>query len=199
MPNNYPLSFTAANLLPRQTAALAALYATLNDWEAVAERAREDETILGHGKASTRRSLTRELHLRLLTLGEDELQLLAEGGAKTRRLLAWQAVCRCYPFIGNFTREVLLPKLQRFDPLILNSDYRSYYRDQALLHPKLDRIADSTRVKLESNTFKMLAEAKLIKSPTERVLQSVAPSSELCTRGLANNPHSLNFWLLSSL
>ncbi|NJC28494.1 DUF1819 family protein [Neolewinella antarctica] len=199
MSKNYPLSFTSASLMPHRSAALAELYVTLGDWEAVSTRVATDADLFGLGKASTRRRVFNELRLRLKTLHADEFELLAAGGAKAKRLLSWQAVCRSYPFIGTFTREVLLPKLERFDPVILNSDYRAFYREQTLVHGKLDRITETTRLKLESQTFGMLAEAGLIRSVKDRQITPPLPSPKLCTRVRAHDPAYLNYWLLSAL
>lgn len=193
--SNYPLSFTGAALLPSESATLARLFLDLSDWEEVYREVDTNE-LLNRSKAATRRRLFNELSLRLRSLTDEELELLVESKAGTQRLMLWQAVCRTYPFVGNFVLEVLHPKVQRYDDQLINSDYRAYFREQAMLHPRLEDLTPSTRQKLESRLFYMLEQAGLIDSTeNRRIIQPFVPD-QLCTCVRAQHPKYLAFWLM---
>lgn len=194
--STYPLSFTAASLRPRESQLLAARYRELGNWETVYAAVSSDPLFGQRKKASIRRTFN-ELTLRLKTLGEGELAQLAEGDPTTVRLLLWQAVCRAYPFIGNFVAEVIYPKVRRLDYRLLESDYRGYLREQSERHPRLLELADSTREKLRSQLFRMMVEAGLLDSTTERNLQLPAVSEELYTCVPAHMKDTLRYWLLA--
>lgn len=195
--SNYPLSFTGAALLPSESATLARLFLDLSDWEEVYREVDTNE-LLNRSKAATRRRLFNELSLRLRSLTEEELQLLIESKAGTQRLILWQAVCRTYPFVGNFAIEVLQPKVQRYDDQLINSDYRAYFREQTMLYPRLDELTSSTRQKLESRLYYMLEQAGLIDSTeNRRIIQPFVPES-LCARIRDQDPNYLAYWLMTT-
>jgi hypothetical protein len=193
----YPLSFTGAALLSSESATLARLFLDLGSWDEVYREVDANE-LLNRSKTATRRRLFNELSLRLRSLADVELQLLIEGNAETQRLILWQAVCRTYPFVGNFTLEVLQPKIQLYDDQLLNSDYRNYFWEQAILFPRLDELTPSTKQKMESRLYYMMEQAGLIDSTeTRRIIQPFI-SELLCTRVRAQDPHYLSFWLLAT-
>jgi hypothetical protein len=153
--------------------------------------------LLNRAKAATRRRLFNELSLRLRTLTDEEMLLVAEGTTETQRLLLWQAVCRSYPFVANFVLEVLQPKVQHYDDQLMNSDYRVFFREQAMRHPRLDELAASTKQKLESRLFYMLEQAGLIDSTKNRRITQPFVSEALSSPVSSNNPSHLAFWLIT--
>ena len=192
----YPLSFTAASLRPRECQLLADRYRELGDWETVYDAVSNDP-VFGQRKAASIRRTFNELTLRLDTLAESELTLLAEGSVTARRLLCWQAVCRAYPFIGNFVMEVIYPKVRRLDYRLLESDYRSYLREQSERHPRLQELTDSTLEKLRSRLFRIMVEAGLLDDVSERNLQLPSVPHNLCTCVPAQKRDTLRYWLLT--
>jgi len=203
----YPLSFTAASLRPRESQLLAARYRELGNWEEVYAAINGDPLFGQRKEASVRRTFN-ELTLRLDTLATSELAQLAEGDPTTVRLLLWQAVCRAYPFIGRFVEEVVYPKVRRLDYHLLESDYRSYLREQSERHPRLLELTDSTRDKLRSRLLRIMVEAGLLDNTTDRNLQIPAVPRELYTcdasaspalsrDGRAQKKHTLHYWLLT--
>jgi hypothetical protein len=192
----YPLSFTAASLRPRESQLLAARYRELGDWDAVYRAVSKDPLFGSRKEASIRRTL-KELALRLDTLTDHELALLAEGEVATQRLLCWQGVCRAYPFIGRFVAEVICPKVQRLDYHLLESDYRGYLREESDRHPRLLELTDSTLEKLRSRLFRLMVEAGLLDNTTDRNLQLPVVPRELCTCVPAQQRDTLRYWLLT--
>ena len=191
----YPLSFTAAALLPEESATLAALYVELGDWEKAfteIERGR----LFNREKAKTRRRLYNELKLRLKTLGGKELELVAYGSDESRKLLLWQAVCRTYPFVGNFTRKVLRPKVLSYNYHLLYADYAAFWREEAVQHPRLEELTEATRAKIRSRLFYFLTQIGILTAADKEHLQALIVSPSLCTCVRAQNPAYLEFWLL---
>jgi len=192
----YPLSFTAAALLPGESATLAGLFLERQDWDVVYDEVAA-HGLLNRQKAATRRRLFNELSLRLRTLTEEELQLLTDGNDETRRLLLWQAVCRAYPFVGNFARKTLRPKTRVFDYRLLYSDYQRFFREETEQHPRLEELAESTREKIQSRLYYFLEQVGILTPGDERRLQPLLVPTFLCTCVSAQNPAWLEFWLLS--
>jgi hypothetical protein len=153
--------------------------------------------LLNRQTAATRRRLFNELSLRLRTLTGEELQLLNDGSDETRRLLLWQAVCRAYPFVGNFVRKTLRPKIKVFDHRLLYSDYQRFFREETEQYPRLEELAESTREKIQSRLYYFLEQVGVLTPGDERRLQPLLVPTFLCTCVSAQNPAYLEFWLLS--
>ncbi|TXF86308.1 DUF1819 family protein [Neolewinella aurantiaca] len=192
----YPLSFTAAALLPEESATLAGLFLERQDWEEVYDEI-DTNALFNRQKAATRRRLFNELSLRLRTLAGEELKLLTDGSDETRRLLLWQAVCRAYPFVGNFVRKTLRPKIKVFDYRLLHSDYQSFFREEAEQYPRLEELAESTREKIQSRLFYFLEQVGILTPGDEPSIHPLLVPTFLCTCVSAQNPTYLEFWLLS--
>lgn len=128
---------------------------------------------------------------------EEELLLLIEGNDETRRLLLWQAVCRAYPFVGNFVRKTLRPKMQVFDYRLLHSDYQGFFREEAEQYPRLEELAESTQEKIQSRLYYFLEQVGILTPGDERRLQPLLIPTFLCTCVSAQNAAYLEFWLLS--
>jgi hypothetical protein len=193
----YPLSFTGAALLPKESVVLAELWLVENDWDKIYTQV-DKHTLFNRQKAATRRRLFNELSLRLGALSQEEMKLLAEGSAETQRLLLWQAVCRTYPFVGNFVRKVLRPKLLIFDYRLLRSDYLGFWREEADQFPRLYELTESTEQKLKTRLFYLLEQVGILTGNDEkRRLQPLLVPLFLCTCVSAQKPAFLEFWLLS--
>lgn len=193
----YPLSFTAAALLPKESAVLAELWLEESDWDKVYAQV-DKHALFNRKKAATRRRLFNELSLRLRVLSQEEMELLADGSAETQRLLLWQAVCRTYPFVGNFVRKVLRPKLLIFDYRLLRSDYLGFWREEADQFPRLYELTESTEEKLKTRLFYLLEQVGILTGgEEERRIQPLLVPTFLCTRVSAQKTAFLEFWLLS--
>lgn len=194
---NYPLSFTAAALLPEESATLAELFLERQDWEKVYAEV-DAHGLLNRKKAATRRRLFNELSFRLGALSREEMELIADGSAETQRLLLWQAVCRTYPFVGNFVRKVLRPKILIFDYRLLRSDYLGFWREEADQYPRLYELADSTAEKIRTRLFYLLEQVGILAGGEEdRRIQALLVPNFLCTCVSAQKNAFLEFWLLS--
>ena len=193
---SYPLSFTGASLLPRESQLVASRYLELGTWEAVFDSVKS-HPIFGQRKEASVRRTFNELALRLDTLAESEMIQLAEGDANARRLILWQAVCRTYPFIGNFVEGVVFPKVRRLDYRLLESDYRGYLREESERQPRLLELTESTLEKLRSRLFRLMEEAGLLDNMIDRNLQVPAVPRKLCICVPAQKKNTLHYWLLT--
>jgi hypothetical protein len=198
MSDPYPLSFTGAALLTAESTILADLFLVVKDWEQVYDHVLE-KNLFDRQKEATIRRLFNELSLRLRSLDEDEMELVAESNTEIQRLLLWQAVCRTYPFIGNFVSGPLRRKLMIRDFRLLDSDYFRYYDDQAVEHPRLLELTESTQNKIQSRLFYFLEQVGILQGTTNRQLSPLLVPNHLCTRVSAQNSDFLKFWLLSDV
>lgn len=198
MSRPYPLSFTGAALLTAESVILAELFMELKDWDQVYEQVLE-ENLFDRQKEATIRRLFNELSLRLRSLEEEELELVVDSNTEVQRLLLWQAVCRTYPFIGNFVAGPLRRKIAVRDFRMLDSDYFRYYDDQAIEHPRLLELTESTQEKMQSRLLYFLEQVGILQVADNRQLRPLLVPNHLCTRVSAQNPVHLKFWLLSDV
>jgi len=198
MSRPYPLSFTGAALLTVESTILAELFLEMRDWEQVYDHVLE-QNLFDRQKEATIRRLFNELSLRLRSLEKEEIELVAESNTEIQRLMLWQAVCRTYPFIGNFVSGPLRRKLMIRDFRLLDSDYFRYYDDQAVEHPRLLELTESTQNKMQSRLFYFLEQIGILQGTANRQLSPLLVPNHLCTRVSAQNPDLLKFWLLSDV
>lgn len=158
----YVLSFSAGGLLYHESVVVAekVLHAQF-DWN-VALRAAAEDNLLQTRTASTAKRKLREIRNRLQTLSDDELRLLAEGSRQEQKWVLWLACCLRYQLVADFAREVLRPKYLQLDLSIEKSDVERFIDDQTLWHDELERLAPSTRAKLQTVMMRMLRESELI-------------------------------------
>ena len=104
----------------------------------------------------------REVISRLSTLGEIELEIVANGTAHERSHLMWVAACRRYSLIAEFAQEVVREKFLLMTPHLSLEDFDGFVRSKSLWHDELNVIAVSTYKKLRQNTFRMLRDAELL-------------------------------------
>lgn len=165
----YRLSFTAASFKFAESMRLAETYHERKDWKVVREMTFTDD-LLQRGKHTTIQSEYRELELRLKTLTDNELAFLLETDSVSQRQLLWVAICRTYPFIRQFVMEVIRPNYQRYELELAETDYRRFFEQQANLHDELERLTESSKVKIRQVLFKMLEGAGLIASVKQRTI-----------------------------
>ena len=165
----YRLSFTAAAFRFAESVRLAEAYQELGDWKAVRQAVFTDD-LLRKGKRSTIKSEFREIELRLGSLSDPEIQFLLQTDTVSQRYLLLIAICRTYTFVQQFVLDVVRANYQRFEFDISETDYRRFFDQQAALHDELDRLADSSKVKIRQVLFKLLEGAGYIVSVQQRTI-----------------------------
>jgi len=175
MEKHYTLSFTAGGLLYQQTAEIAAsiLSQQKPDWEAI--RAQVVSGALLHAtRASSRLRYFHEIRRRFESAHDFELAWIAseQEGA---RLAIFALCCRHYHFLGDFMEHVVQPKIALGDTILTLADFYSFFETSAETHPELRAITESSRRKVQSVTFHMLAEAGFMDTQTKNISAPMVP------------------------
>lgn len=157
----YRVSFTACALEPTRSAELIALYASLDDWDKVRERALLENLVQAGGEASAKR-VTGELVGRLRCLSPSELILFAQVPARERAYLLWLAACRFYALLADFAVEVIYEKFCSGARFVKRDDFLIFYNRKAEWRPELDRLSISSRQKLVANAMRICREGGVL-------------------------------------
>ncbi len=190
----YPMSFSTGGLFLDESLKLAELFLQAGEWVSVKKQVRESNLI----QARTMKSLERiflEASKRLECLSSEEKTFLVKGNLKERQCLLWLAVCRTYPFIAEFAREVLREKFLKLSLILNTDDYNVYLNKKAEVYEEVESLSESTRVRLRQVLFKMLREADLLTSTGEIRPISLSPSLARLFR--EGNPEELTFFPMS--
>lgn len=193
--DGYRLSFTTGGLFQQESLRLAESHQRLEDWDSTWAHAL-DSNLLQARTQSTLRRTSRELVLRLQTLSHQELQLLLDGTPEEQRALLWLAICRCYPFIGQFATDVLHERYITLKATLSHEEFNAFFNQQAQWRPALDTISPATRSKLRAVLFRMLHETGLLdKSGT---IQAALLSPRLLRHLMSQAPANLSFFPISA-
>lgn len=157
----YNMAFTAGGLLIRESVELAKLYLVSGDWKDVKTQANSDNLIQSRTASSLER-ICREICFRLEGLHEDELAVLIDGSLQEQQQILWVAICRRHRFIYEFAVEVIREKYLQLNFDLLQEDYDAFFNAKAEWHDELEKLAESTRIKLRTVVFRMLREADLL-------------------------------------
>lgn len=123
------------------------------------------------GKSTSIKRKNYEFKKRLQTLTESQTVALLEGDLVTQRQLAYLSVCKRYAFFREFVLEVLREKVILMDYQLTEGEYLSFYRRKLMDHPELENLSESTEKKVKQVIFRILAEAGIINSASEKVIQ----------------------------
>ncbi len=193
--DSYRLSFTTGGLFHQESLRLADAYQKLGDWDRTRVHAL-DSNLLQARTQSTLRRTSRELILRLQTLSDQELRLLLDGTLDEQNCLLWLAICRCYPFIGQFATDVLHERYITLKATLSHEEFNAFFNQQAQWRPALDTISPATRSKLRAVLFRMLHEAGLLdKSGT---IQAALLSPRLLRHLMSHVPANLSIFPISA-
>ncbi len=147
------------------------------------------------GKKSTNIRQFRELKLRLKTLTWEELNLLANGSLVDQKHMTLLAICKTYRFILDFVVEVIRDKALVYDLEIRESDYNSFINRKSFDHPELEDLTESSKIKIKTVLFRILAEVGLIDNAKSRLIQPVLLSNDLQNVIVNDNPELLKIFL----
>ncbi len=123
------------------------------------------------GKSTSIKRKNLEFKKRLQTLTESQTVALLEGDLVTQRQLAYLSVCKRYAFFREFVLEVLREKVILMDYQFTEGEYLSFYRRKLMDHPELEDLSENTEKKVKQVIFRILAEAGIINSASEKVIQ----------------------------
>jgi hypothetical protein len=151
------------------------------------------------GKFSSVRRKSQEFRKRLKTLTPPQTVALIEGDSILQRQLAYLSVCKVYDFIREFVLEVLREKMILMDYQVTEGEYLSFFRRKMMDHPELEELSETTEKKIKQVVFRMLAEAGIINSAKEKVLQYQILEPELIQLIKNDHPKWFEVFLLNDL
>lgn len=155
------MSFTTGGLFHRESVKLAVLYLEFNDWNIVRDKV-ISENLLQARTLNTSKRVCREIISRLKNLNPNELNLLVTSNSQEQGYLLWLAICRRYPFVGDFAIDVLRERYITLKSHLSYEDFDVFFNKKSEWHTELDDISPTTRNKLRQVLFKMLREAELL-------------------------------------
>ena len=173
MQKTYKLSFVAGGLLLPETAAIAGRYLEQPDWDVIRQGV-EAGQLLRTTRASSRSRYFQEIRRRFRVAAPFEIPFLASE-TEFSRLANFAICCRYYQFLGDFMNEVVRDKLRLGDRTLGNVDFYSFFERPILESPELEKLSDSTRVKVKTVLFRMLSEAGIFDPDTKTIAAPVLP------------------------
>lgn len=171
----YSLSFTTGTLLYRESMVVAEQFLVLQNWATVREVV-VSQNLLQARTLNTSRRVFQEVSSRLRTLRDPELRLLLRGTLQEQGYLLWLGVCRRYPFIADFAKEILHEQFTNLKNVLTYEDFDVFFNGKAEWHQELERIQPSTKAKLRQVLFKMLREAGLLTCDNQIIPALLSPS-----------------------
>jgi hypothetical protein len=189
----YRLSFTAASLRVPEMADMAKLY--LNEGPGSVTK---ESLIKGRSTKTAVRELT-ELKLRIETLTQQQLEVLAEGDVVVQKQIALLAVCKLYAFVRDFVVEAVREKALVFDYQLTGGEYTTFLRRKSEEHPELETLAESTAYKIKQVTFKMLEQAGIIDSIRSKKINPQLVDEKVIKAIIEDDPEWLKIYLFSDI
>ncbi|MCA9933328.1 MAG: DUF1819 family protein [Anaerolineales bacterium] len=155
------MSFTTGPLLHYESMIIAALFAEMQNWDAVRNIVIAENRLQMRTLNSSKRIYS-EIVSRLKSLTAIQLERLQDIPPAEQAYLLWLAVCKRYRFIYDFSVEVLHEKFLRLDLALTYDDYDIFFNRKAEWHPEVERVAPATRRKQRQFVFRMLREAGVL-------------------------------------
>lgn len=141
--------------------------------------------------------MERELRLRLATLTDKQLEVLATSAAEERAAISWLAAIKHIRFAYDFAAELLRDKLAAREPILRYSDYETFLETKALFHPELTRLRPSSKNKLRQILLQMLTEAGFLDANGDGMtIQRPVLSNAVLDTIRADNPRWLAGFLV---
>lgn len=188
---DYRLSFSTGGLFIAESVELAKTYDEVGDWAAVKRLAAERGVGQFKARSSTTRTV-RELVTRMSSLSDEERAILVEGSHAEASALLWLALCRTYPFIREFTSEVLVERLVSFRADLTYDHFDAFVATKAQWNEALNDLSDTTIKKLRQILFRYMREAGVLVSG-DRIATYILPQP-VKTLLLRNDANELRFF-----
>lgn len=157
----YSMAFTTCSLLNSESIQVAELYLEHKNWSQVS-RIATDSNLLQYRTVSALKRTLSEIVSRLKLLSDEAINLLVNGYKEEQLQILWLAVCLRYPFIYEFSVEVVREKYRSMQYKIEQFDFDAFFNSKMNYHESLENITETTRKKLKQVLFKMMKEAEII-------------------------------------
>ncbi len=157
----YSMAFTTCSLLKNESIQVAELYLVHKIWYQVSKIATDENLLQYRTKSALKRTLS-EIVSRLKLLSDEAINLLVNGYKEEQLQILWLAVCLRYPFIYEFSVEVVREKYRSMQYKIEQFDFDAFFNSKMNYHESLENITETTRKKLKQVLFKMMKEVEII-------------------------------------
>lgn len=161
MSNKYCLSLTGAGTYKQEMVLLARAYLESGSWDAVRASV-VDDNLLQLNTDGNRKRIGSELIKRLKTLSPEELEFLANSTGDDLSAIVWVAFCRTYPFMREFSNELIAERFARMKPDVTKEAYQAFVEDKMYEHPELARLTDASREKVKIRVFGMARDCGML-------------------------------------
>ncbi|NVK29387.1 MAG: DUF1819 family protein [Gammaproteobacteria bacterium] len=179
MGNQYKIGFARPALL-RETVLVAQAFERHRDWNLVNAQIKRDNPL----QTRTARSseiMAAEILKRLSLLNDLQIEVLAEDHYPDVNQLVWIALCKQYPFIADFTIEVLVPAHLSGRQKIDHDDYGYFFNSKADWHPELEAVSDKTRSNARQALFQMMRQCDLLNGTNQLIPQMISSAVQNCS------------------
>jgi hypothetical protein len=157
----YNFSLTGASAMITETLIIAKEYDRLKDWKAVENSIKENNLLMKIKDSTFKREFV-EIKKRLLTLNQEQLNLLINGDLDETKAIIFLSLVKTYTFFFDFITEVIRNKYLMFDYIVSESDYIKFFNSKSLIHEELNNISDKTAKKVKQVIFKLMEQVGII-------------------------------------
>lgn len=179
MVTTYKIGFARTALL-RETVLVAQQFNELQDWARVRQTVIDDNVLQTRAKR-TSSIIYNEIHKRLKLLSADQIDVMGRDYTQDVRQLIWIAICKQYPFIGEFALEVLASAWAARRYAITYDDYGYFFNAKAEWHPELDQVSDKTRSNARQMLFQIMRQCELLNESNELIPQMLSVAVQDCS------------------
>lgn len=185
---HYSAEITAGSLKVPESRLIAELLlqeADADSWK----KAIVDENILQTKNPATARRLTRLLRNRLETMGPELWKLVRDGKGSVANHAVFASAVKHSPLLGDFLRIVIGEQYRLFCNHLTKNMWYEYLDGCRERDPDMPQWNESTRRRLGSSVFQMLAQAGYIENTRSLKLQSVHIADQVLSYLKAHNEH----------
>lgn len=165
-------------MLVRESRIIARLLLEEPDHGAVRERILA-ENLLQNGSPATTRKYCRLVLARMEALTPDMVRSVAKGSEELARSTLLAGVLRSLALVADFMEDVLLVKVQTFEPALCQTDWPRFLEERATVDPSVREWSETSRKKMGQVVFRMLAEAGYLQSTRSLAIQFPGVPNEL--------------------
>lgn len=168
---SFRLSFTFGGLLVPESRVVAEEYLQSGNWQTARARI-EERNLLQKTRRETGFRYFREIRDRLQQASPWEIDIVAHGGDDQRRAVLLVLMCRYYPLLHYFVRELIAWKYMGRDMHLARYEVASFFERKTEQHRELSELAESSKQKLQQVALRMLMEARILVKSTAPVSNS---------------------------
>ena len=179
MPHKYKIGFTRPALLS-ESVLVAREYTERKSWAATKRTVDQDNLLQTRTKRSSAIAFG-EIQQRLSLLNSEQIEVIADDHPQDVRQLVWIAICKQYPFIGDFTIEVLIPAHQSGRHQVDHDDYGYFFNAKADWHPELESVSNKTRSNARQALFQMMRQCGLLSDANQLIPQMISSAVQNCS------------------